>query len=52
MDVKCSSCYKITTIFSHAQKVVLCIGCSTVLCQPMGRKAWLTEGCSFWQKQH
>uniref|UniRef100_A0A915EJ11 Small subunit ribosomal protein 27 n=1 Tax=Ditylenchus dipsaci TaxID=166011 RepID=A0A915EJ11_9BILA len=34
MDVKCPGCYKITTVFSHAQSVVVCIGCNTVLCQP------------------
>ncbi|CAJ0931979.1 unnamed protein product [Ranitomeya imitator] len=44
MDVKCPGCYKITTVFSHAQTVVLCVGCSTVLCQPTGGKARLTEG--------
>uniref|UniRef100_A0A8C7NE39 40S ribosomal protein S27 n=1 Tax=Oncorhynchus mykiss TaxID=8022 RepID=A0A8C7NE39_ONCMY len=38
MDVKCPGCYKITTVFSHAQTVVLCVGCSTVLCQPTGGK--------------
>ena len=27
MDVKCPGCYKITTVFSHAQTVVLCVGC-------------------------
>uniref|UniRef100_A0A8B9TFQ5 Ribosomal protein S27 like n=2 Tax=Anas TaxID=8835 RepID=A0A8B9TFQ5_ANAPL len=37
-------CYKITTVFSHAQTVVLCVGCSTILCQPTGGKARLTEG--------
>ncbi|XP_072241986.1 40S ribosomal protein S27-like [Leuresthes tenuis] len=52
MDVKCPGCYKITTMFSHAQTVVLCVGCSTVLCQPKGGKARLTEGCSFRRKQH
>lgn len=41
-----SGCYKITTVFSHAQTVVLCVGCSTVLCQPTGGKARLTEGQS------
>ena len=50
LDVKCPGCYKITTVFSHAQTVVLCVGCSTVLCQPTGGKARLTEGCSFRQK--
>uniref|UniRef100_A0A6Q2Y7I1 40S ribosomal protein S27 n=1 Tax=Esox lucius TaxID=8010 RepID=A0A6Q2Y7I1_ESOLU len=43
MDVKCPGCYKITTVFSHAQTVVLCVGCSTVLCQPTGGK-----GSTFW----
>ncbi|XP_009857963.2 zinc finger protein isoform X1 [Ciona intestinalis] len=52
MDVKCPGCYKITTVFSHAQTVVLCVGCSTVLCQPTGGRARLTEGCSFRRKQH
>ncbi|XP_038179004.1 40S ribosomal protein S27-like [Arvicola amphibius] len=47
MDVKCPGCYKITTVFSHAQTVVLCVGCSTVLCQPTGGKARLTEGIAF-----
>uniref|UniRef100_A0A8D0TGB3 40S ribosomal protein S27 n=1 Tax=Sus scrofa TaxID=9823 RepID=A0A8D0TGB3_PIG len=42
MEVKCPGCYKITTIFSHTQ-VVLCAGCSTVLYQPTGGKARLTE---------
>ncbi|XP_040018126.1 small ribosomal subunit protein eS27-like isoform X1 [Gasterosteus aculeatus] len=52
MDVKCPGCYKITTVFSHAQTVVLCVGCATVLCQSSGGKARLTEGCSFRKKQH
>ncbi|XP_068394047.1 small ribosomal subunit protein eS27-like [Eschrichtius robustus] len=51
MDVKCPECYKITTVFSHAQ-TVLCVGCSTVLCQPTGGKVRLTGGCSFRQRQH
>ncbi|XP_021056876.1 40S ribosomal protein S27-like [Mus pahari] len=50
MDVKCPG-YKITVVFSHAQTVVLCVGCATVLCQPTGGKARLTEGCSFRRKQ-
>ncbi|XP_032354286.1 40S ribosomal protein S27-like [Camelus ferus] len=45
-NVECPGCYKITTVFSQAQTVVLCVGCSTVLCQPTGGKARLTEGCS------
>ncbi|XP_066228757.1 small ribosomal subunit protein eS27-like [Saccopteryx leptura] len=43
MDVKR---YEISTIVSHAQTGVLCVGCFTVLCQPVGGKARLTEGCS------
>ncbi|XP_062306696.1 small ribosomal subunit protein eS27-like isoform X2 [Osmerus eperlanus] len=50
MDVKCPGCYKITTVFSHAQSVVPCGGCSIVLCQPSGGKCRLTEGCSFRKK--
>ncbi|TFK76834.1 40S ribosomal protein S27 [Pluteus cervinus] len=50
MDVKCPGCFTITTVFSHAQTVVLCAGCSSVLCQPTGGKARLTEGCSFRKK--
>jgi small subunit ribosomal protein S27e len=50
MDVKCSGCFQITTVFSHAQTVVQCTGCSTVLCQPTGGKARLTEGSSFRRK--
>jgi len=51
MDVKCDGCYTITTVFSHAQTVVLCGTCSTVLCQPTGGRCRLTEGCKFRKKQ-
>ncbi|TBU58802.1 hypothetical protein BD310DRAFT_818911 [Dichomitus squalens] len=34
----------ITTVFSHAQAVVLYAPCGSVLCQPTGGKARLTEG--------
>ena len=44
MNYLFAGCYKITTVFSAAQTVVLCVGCSTVLCQPTGGKARLTEG--------
>jgi small subunit ribosomal protein S27e len=50
MDVKCPGCVNITTVFSHAQTVVICSACSTVLCQPTGGKVRLTEGCSFRKK--
>ncbi|KAK6468232.1 40S ribosomal protein S27-like, partial [Huso huso] len=52
MDVKFPGCYRITTVFSHAQRVVPCGGCSYVLCQPKGGKCRLTEGCSFRRKPH
>ncbi|XP_032766015.1 40S ribosomal protein S27-like [Rattus rattus] len=51
MEVQCPGCYKITTVFSHAQTVAVCVGCSTVLCQPTGGKTRLTEGRSFRRKQ-
>ncbi|CAO2610694.1 40S ribosomal protein S27 [Lemmus lemmus] len=41
-----------SVVVNHAQTVVLCVSCSTVLCQPTGGKARLTEGCSFRRKQH
>ncbi|XP_045417414.1 40S ribosomal protein S27-like [Lemur catta] len=52
VDVKCPRCYKTNTVFSQAQTAVLCVSCSTVLCQPTGGKARLTEGCSFRRNQH
>ena len=39
-------CFNITTVFSHAQTVVVCTSCTSVLCQPTGGKARLTEGSS------
>merc|ERR1711916_316398 len=50
MDVKCSGCMQITTVFSHAQTVVLCGNCNVMLCRPTGGLAKLTEGCSFRKK--
>ncbi|BAM83187.1 40S ribosomal protein S27 [Cyanidioschyzon merolae strain 10D] len=50
MDVKCQGCLAITTIFSHAQTVVVCGSCATVLCQPTGGKVRLSQGCSFRRK--
>merc|ERR1712236_207315 len=50
MDVKCPGCYRISFVFSHATNVVYCKGCTTVLCQPTGGKARLTDGCSFRKK--
>ncbi|KAL4306952.1 hypothetical protein AHAS_Ahas16G0229700 [Arachis hypogaea] len=50
MDVKCQGCFNITTVFSHSQTVVVCGNCQTILCQPTGGRARLTEGCSFRKK--
>jgi len=50
MDVKCPGCLQITTVYSHAQTVVLCGSCNAMLCQPTGGIARLTEGCSFRKK--
>ncbi|GAA98006.1 hypothetical protein E5Q_04686 [Mixia osmundae IAM 14324] len=50
MDVKCPGCFSISIVFSHAHTVVNCGSCATVLCQPSGGKARLTEGCSFRRK--
>ncbi|KAI3996668.1 hypothetical protein MKX01_025608 [Papaver californicum] len=50
MDVKCQGCFNITNVFSHSQTVVVCGNCQTVLCQPIGGKSRLTEGCSFKKK--
>nr|XP_051688565.1 40S ribosomal protein S27 [Oryctolagus cuniculus] len=51
MDLRCPGCAQITA-FSHAQMVGLCGGCSTVIHQPRGGKARLSEGCPFRRKQH
>ncbi|KAF8499138.1 40S ribosomal protein S27 [Russula emetica] len=50
MDVKCPGCFNISTVFSHAQTVVICSSCSSVLCQPTGGRARLTEGSSYRRK--
>ncbi|XP_045868597.1 40S ribosomal protein S27-like [Meles meles] len=56
MDVKGPGCYKITkitTVFNHAQMVIICGGCSTVLlCKPTEKKARLTGCSSLRRKQH
>ena len=31
MDVKCQGCFKIKTVFSHAQTVVVCPGCNVII---------------------
>jgi len=50
MDIKCPGCFQITTVFSHAQTVVVCANCNVHLCEPTGGKARLTEGCSYRKK--
>jgi len=50
MDVKCPGCLQITTVYSHAQTVVLCQNCNVMLCKPTGGLARLSEGCSFRRK--
>ena len=50
MDVRCLDCFTITCVFSHAQTVVYCSNCSTMLCTPTGGQARLSEGCSFRKK--
>ncbi|XP_071076420.1 small ribosomal subunit protein eS27-like [Desmodus rotundus] len=52
MNVKCPGCPKITIAVSDAQTVVSCVACSTVFCQPTGRKSQADRGCSFRRKQH
>ncbi|XP_045683259.1 40S ribosomal protein S27-like [Phyllostomus hastatus] len=52
MDGKCPGCCEVIPVISHVQTVVLCVGCSTVLCQPAGGKARRSKGCSFGRKQH
>ncbi|KAL0639848.1 40S ribosomal protein S27 [Maublancomyces gigas] len=50
MDVKCPGCVQITVIYSHAQTLVICGSCATILCRPTGGKGKLTEGCGFRKK--
>ncbi|KAL5725446.1 40S ribosomal protein S27-B [Ranunculus cassubicifolius] len=59
MDVKGQCCFNISqsyfsldnaTVFSHSQTVVVSGNCQTVLCQPTGKRARLTKGCSFRKK--
>merc|ERR1711976_231047 len=50
--VQAPNSFKIRTIFSHAQSVVVCQGCASIMSQPTGGKARLTSGCSFRKKQN
>lgn len=47
IDLHFEGCFSITTVFSHAQTVVICQSCSSVLCQPTGGRTRLTEGTLF-----
>mmetsp|Transcript_25608 Transcript_25608/g.44749 ORF Transcript_25608/g.44749 Transcript_25608/m.44749 type:complete len:83 (-) Transcript_25608:37-285(-) len=47
MDIKCPSCYNLTIAFSHAQTVISCEGCNTILCTPSGGKSILKEGVGY-----
>ncbi|XAR64323.1 hypothetical protein NMG60_11024618 [Bertholletia excelsa] len=57
MDVECQGCLNmkvlptfITTVFRHSQAVLVCGNSRTVLCQPTGGRAKLTEGSFFRRK--
>ncbi len=50
MDVKCQGCFHITTVFSHAQSVVICANCNQTLTQPTGGKCNVTAGCKYRRK--
>lgn len=50
MDAKCAGCFQITTVFSHAQTVIKCVGCNQIIATPTGGKCRLTEGSSFRKK--
>lgn len=47
-----SGCLRIQTVFSHAQSVIQCKGCTTILSTPTGGKARLRDGCSFRKKPY
>lgn len=47
LEIKCTGCLDITTVFSHAQTVVICQNCSKVLCQPTGGVCTLAPDCSY-----
>jgi len=47
MDVKCPGCSAITTVFSHAQNIIVCEGCSQILAKPTGGKCKLSVGSAF-----
>ena len=47
LEVRCSGCGASSTLFSHAQSVVACNSCRTVIAKPTGGKCQLTYGTAF-----
>merc|ERR1712167_349264 len=45
MDVKCPQCHTVNTIFSNAQKVILCTNCKYLLAVPRGGKTARSRYC-------
>ncbi|KAI3382087.1 hypothetical protein SNEBB_006361 [Seison nebaliae] len=45
LQIKCNECYRVTTIFSHAQSAVVCSGCNKVISTPTGGKGKISKGC-------
>ena len=50
LDVRCSQCENISTIFSHSQTSVQCQHCAQILCTTSGGKAKLSVGSSWRRK--
>ena len=50
MDVKCPQCQTVNTIFSNAQKVILCTNCKYLLAVPRGGKTKLAVGTAWRRK--
>ncbi len=44
IKVKCKKCGNVQTVFSHATREVVCLGCGAVLLEPTGGKAHLVYG--------
>lgn len=47
LEVRCSGCGASSTIFSHAQSVIACDSCRTVIAKPTGGKCKMTYGTAF-----
>jgi ribosomal protein S27E len=50
LDVRCSQCLNISTLFSHSQTSVTCTTCGQILCTTSGGRAKLTTGSSYRRK--